>query len=135
MFHKAETLNKLLVVGFLVVHGQSPQQRKGRTLSERVSSLGPRFELVPGVRCAIEEVKAHRVTDAPVIEITTPAVHAGPWRSAARPQASPPRDYLSQENLRQDRERLRSAAAPIKATPAEQKQHDDDQKDDFKSNP
>jgi hypothetical protein len=54
----------------------------------------------------------------------------------ARPLAAvpgPAAAVLSQENLRQDRESLRSAAAPIKATPAEQKQQYDDQEDDLKS--
>jgi len=37
--------------------------------------------------------------------------------------------FLSQENLRQDRESLPSAATPIKAAPAEQKQQHDDQED------
>ena len=57
------------------MHGETPEQRKGRALFELAALAAPLRDLRPGVRGAVEQVEANRVADAPVVEVPAPAVH------------------------------------------------------------
>jgi hypothetical protein len=70
-----ETQPERLVGCTLVMDGEAPQQRKRRSLDELFATVRPLFDLPPRVGRAIEEGKADRVADRPVIEVAAPAVH------------------------------------------------------------
>src|SRR5688572_33025255 len=65
------------------MYGETCQQREGRALDELVAPAGPLRDLGPRVRRAIEQVKAHRIANGPVVEVTAPEVHL-PGRDAGR---------------------------------------------------
>jgi hypothetical protein len=62
-----------LVAGLLVMPGETRQQREGRALDELIVLVAPLRDLGPGVRRAVEEVKAQRVTEGPAVEVATPS--------------------------------------------------------------
>jgi hypothetical protein len=55
--------------------GVSPGSRRRSVFARR-----RRRDLLPGEWCAVEEVKADRVADAPVVDVAAPAVHLH-WRA------------------------------------------------------
>ncbi len=64
-----KALRKRLVVGDLVMHGEAPQQCKRCSLDELVAPARPLRDLSPRVRRAVEQGKAHRIADSPVVEV------------------------------------------------------------------
>jgi len=74
-FDKSEARNKLVVAGSLVVHGETPQQRKGRSFLKLVTLAAPLRDLCPCVWRAVEQVEAHRIAKFPVVEGLAPTVH------------------------------------------------------------
>lgn len=74
-FDEIQTLEKRLIARLLVIHGQTPQQRKGRAFLEFAALAAPLRDLGPGMRRAVEQVEAQRVAHRPVVEFPAPAVH------------------------------------------------------------
>jgi len=74
-FDESEARNKLVVAGSLVVHGETPQQRKGRSFLKLVTLAAPLRDLCPCVWRAVEQVEAHRIAKFPVVEGLAPTVH------------------------------------------------------------
>src|SRR5262245_11531079 len=70
-----QAIGEQLVAGLLVVDGQAREQREGGSLDELILAACPGRDLFPGVRRAIEEMKASGVANRPAIEIAAPAVH------------------------------------------------------------
>src|SRR5947208_10433925 len=57
------------------MHAETPQQSKCGALDELVIAAAPVRDLGPGMRRTVEQVEAHGVADAPVVEGLAPAVH------------------------------------------------------------
>src|SRR5262249_43487013 len=51
------------------------EQRERRSFDELLVPFGPSCNLLPGVQRFVEQMEADRIADAPVIEITAPAIH------------------------------------------------------------
>ncbi len=72
---QGQQLQELSVGGVLVVAGQTGHQDEACPLGELLAPPRPRFDLAPGVRCAVEKMKARRIDDGPTVEVPAPALH------------------------------------------------------------
>jgi hypothetical protein len=71
-----------LVIRALVVEGQAREQGEGGALAELIIAAGALRNFGEGVRGAVEQVKADRIAEAPVVEVAAPAVLMSVRRSA-----------------------------------------------------
>src|SRR5690606_33664097 len=78
-FDQRQGTEKRRVGRALVVEGHAGQQRKRGAPDELLAPRAPLPDLRPGVWRPVEEVKADRIGDRPVVEVTGPAIHLR-WR-------------------------------------------------------